>query len=68
MSFERRLEGGGCASQTRGIFAGGYNPAQTNAIEYINISTGGDALDFGDLTFEGNTGGLSDSHGGLGGF
>jgi len=68
LSFERRLEGGGCASQTRGVFAGAYNPAQTNNIEYITISTGGDALDFGDLSFEGNTGGLSDSHGGLGGF
>ena len=63
----RRLEGGGCASQTRGVFAGGYSP-NTNIIEFINISDGGRAQDFGDLTNSGSTGGLSDCHGGLGGF
>ena len=35
-------------SPTRGIFAGGRN--NSNAMQYINISTQGDAVDFGDLT------------------
>ena len=34
----------------RGLFGGGYTPAQTNVIEYINISSTGNALDFGDLS------------------
>ena len=45
--------GGGTGSNTglgtRGIFAGGYSPAQSNNIEYITISTLGDSQDFGDL-------------------
>ena len=43
----------GAASSTRGIVSGGYNPsinAVQNIIEYITISTLGDAQDFGDLT------------------
>ncbi len=67
LSLARRLEGGGCAGQTRGIFAGGYSP-DTNVIESITIATGGNAQDFGDLSVLGMVGGLSDSHGGLGGF
>ena len=67
LALARRLEGGGCASQTRGVFAGGYSP-NTNIIEFINISAGGNALDFGDLGRAGSTGGLSDCHGGLGGY
>ena len=39
LQLARRLEGGGCASQTRGVFAGGYSP-NTNIIEFINISDG----------------------------
>ena len=43
-----------CSSSSRGIFAGGYTntPAATNSnvIEYVQISTLGNALDFGDLT------------------
>lgn len=34
----------------RGVFAGGLNPAATNTIEYITISTLGNTIDFGDLT------------------
>ena len=43
----------GAASSTRGIVSGGYNPslaAVQNIIEYITISTLGDAKDFGDLS------------------
>ena len=43
-----------CASSTRGIFAGGSNPLTNssyfNSIDYITISTTGNAEDFGDLT------------------
>ena len=67
LSLARRLEGGGCASQTRGIFAGGYSP-DTNVMESITIASTGNAQDFGDLVKVGMVGGLSDSHGGLGGF
>ena len=36
---------------TRGVLGGGYNPSTwTNTIDYINISTTGDAVNFGDLT------------------
>ena len=39
---------------TRGLFAGGRSsaPAFTNLIEYININTTANAVDFGDLTRE----------------
>ena len=42
--------GGGAASPTRGIFAGGYSPSPSNIIDFITISTLGNAQDFGDLT------------------
>ena len=58
------------SSQTRGVFAGGYNPADVSTIDYVTIPTTGDAIDFGDLTSPrgGIFNGMSDSHGGLGGF
>jgi hypothetical protein len=45
---------GGCASQTRGIFAGGVGPNNTgstklNTIGYVTISNTGNAINFGDL-------------------
>ena len=43
----------GAASSTRGIVSGGYSPSRSavqNIIEYITISTLGDAQDFGDLS------------------
>ena len=62
----------GAASQTRGCFAGGTTDGSdtVNTISFIQFSTTGNAQDFGDLS-EGRRngmGGLSDSHGGLGGF
>ena len=43
----------GASSSTRGVFGGGYttspSPATVNVIDYIEIGTLGDALDFGDL-------------------
>ena len=59
----------GCSDTTRGIFFGGYNPANINTIEYITIASTGNAQDFGDLNTEGGSYGananFSDSHGGL---
>ena len=67
----------GTSNNTRGIFAGGYIPTSPyvayNVIDYITISTSGDALDFGELTYSGQTNGASrgfsgcsDVNGGLG--
>ena len=62
--------GGAFASPTRGVIGGGYEPANDNTISFVTISTTGDAQDFGDLSVgrRNGMGGLSDSHGGLGGF
>ncbi len=35
---------------TRGLFGGGYTPSSTKVIDYVNISSTGNAIDFGDLT------------------
>ena len=61
------------SSQTRGLFAGGYDPNTTptnsNVIDFITFSSLGNAQDFGDCIEEKRgVSGLSDSHGGLGGF
>ncbi len=64
----------GVASQTRAVFGGGQDASspsnlKVNSIQYVNISTLGNAVDFGELTEIGRSGGsVSDSHGGLGGF
>ncbi len=50
----------GCASSTRGIWAGWESPSTggTNAITYLTITTTGTISDFGDLTDKGGGGGL----------
>ena len=58
------------ASPTRGLFAGGSSPVspypRTNVIQKIEILTTGDAIDFGDLTYDANhNAGFSNGHGGL---
>ena len=68
-----RRDGAGASTQTRAIFGAGLidSPSTTrvNSIEFVTIATTGNAQDFGDLTQVRNAlGGLSDSHGGLGGF
>ena len=51
---------GTVASTTRGIWAGGDTPADTNIIDYVTMSTLGNAADFGDLTYaRNNVGGCS---------
>ena len=53
--------GGYPCSSTRGLFG-----EQGTGIDYINISTEGNAVDFGDLTVAGyGVYGLSNAHGGL---
>ena len=57
-------------NSTRGLFAGGSTPDAENRIDYITLTTAGNAQDFGDLSHarRGGPAGISDSHGGLGGF
>ena len=57
------LDGG-----ARGIFTGGATPSAVNTIDFVTISTAGDATDFGDLTVAGsvgNDGAASDVNGGI---
>ena len=63
----RYIINGGVSNETRGVWSGGATAL--NLIEYINFSTLGDAMDFGELAL-GRRGasGISNSHGGLGGF
>ena len=57
----------------RAVFGGGYGSSspypEMNVLDMVNITTTGDAVDFGDLTSAssfGSTGGtLSNGHGGL---
>ena len=67
----RRAMGGMC-TLTRGIFSSGQTsgpgPTYPNIIDYITIASTGDAQDFGDSSNAGFAAGVSDSHGGLGGF
>ena len=72
MTSSRRATAG-ASSMTRGMIMGGIaHPSSTNAVnttEYITISTAGNAEDFGDLAnATRDASGLSDCHGGLGGF
>jgi len=58
----------GCASSTRGIMWGRYKSpgTQDGLIDYINISTSGNAVDFGDMAnARYNGGAISNGHGGL---
>ena len=54
----KRSELGGCASSTRGVFAGGTSTGESpappfnrsNVIDYVTLASAGNAGDFGDLT------------------
>ena len=64
-----RAAQGKASNLIRGVFAGGHTPTHLSSIETILISQGGNALDFGDLSgIRRGMSGVSDSHGGLGGF
>ena len=56
---------------TRGLWAGGEAPSKTNVIQFVNIETTGDTVDFGDAIKSGShRGGFSNSirGGAAGGF
>ena len=57
----------GTSDTVRGVFGGGQSPAATDAIDYINVATQGNAVDFGSLfTNQHLSGGAcSNAHGGL---
>tara|TARA_B100000287_G_scaffold424903_1_gene470348 strand:- start:380 stop:1759 length:1380 start_codon:yes stop_codon:yes gene_type:complete len=67
--------GRGVASQTRGCITGGSNAAmpasidEVTTIQYVDLNSGGTATAFGDMSIpRRNHRGVSDSHGGLGGY
>ena len=39
-----------CSDGNRGLFGGGYTGSSSNVIDYVNIGTIGNTVDFGDLT------------------
>ena len=57
------------SNQTRGFWAQGRTPSARKTIDKIEMSTEGNSSNFGDMTFvKQKCCGLSDSHGGLGGY
>ena len=57
---------GGCGDNVRANFGGGYTPTQVDIIDYVQFSTGGNALDFGDLqSVKRGCTPVSNGHGGL---
>ena len=57
---------GGCGDNVRATFGGGYTPTQVDIIDYVQFSTGGNALDFGDLqSVKRGCTPVSNGHGGL---
>ena len=59
----------GASNQVRGVIVGGYASSESNLIEFITIATTGNAIYFGeDTRVRYAFSGVSDSHGGLGGF
>ena len=54
-------------SPIRAVYCGGITPSSSNVMQYVEIMTKGDSLDFGDLTIaRGHGDGCSNAHGGLG--
>ena len=60
----------GAASRTRAVFMGGHrnpNATQQDTVDYVQIMSIGDAVDFGNLSnATSSAGGCSNGHGGLG--
>jgi len=59
---QARLFPGACSSSTRGVLIGGYispgaggDASRSNVIDFVTISTLGNAQDFGDMTAKGQT-------------
>ena len=54
------------SSPTRAVFAGGNNPSRQRVIQYHEIMSTGDTVDFGDLDMNvANAGSVTNGHGGL---
>ena len=75
LTSARWMAGQTASNNTRVVFMSGIagsGPSYsdfTNRIDFITISTTGNAQDFGDVSYKTYSGGgCSDSHGGLGGF
>ena len=69
-STSARANQGSLSNSTRGVWGGGYDPdgspAYSDVIDYVTISTFGNATDFGDLTTNGSgAGGTANSTRGL---
>ena len=59
---QTRRGAGTATSPVRAVFAGGYEPSNTNIIEYVEFATRGNATKFGDCTKSGgNFAGTSDT-------
>ena len=61
----------GMSNSTRGVFMGGFPNQSTNTMKSVEFASGGESVVFGsDLASNrnANSPGISDSHGGLGGF
>ena len=57
---------GGCGDHVRATFGGGYTPTQVDIIDAVQFSTGGNAIDFGDLqSVKRGCTAVSSAHGGL---
>ena len=57
---------GGCSSRTRGLTGGGSTGSNTDTIDYVQIMTTGNAIDFGNLNVSGQyPAAFSNGHGGL---
>ena len=57
---------GGSSNNTRGVWAGGQNPAQSSMLQSVMIQSMGNAIDWSNLTTgTSGAGSVSDSHGGL---
>jgi len=57
---------GGCGDHVRATFGGGYTPTQVDIVDFVQFSTGGDAVDFGDLqSVKRGCTPVSSAHGGL---
>tara|TARA_B100000131_G_scaffold309332_1_gene339688 strand:- start:3 stop:1031 length:1029 start_codon:yes stop_codon:yes gene_type:complete len=63
-----RRGGGSVSDCRRAVLAGGRNPSDLNVIDYVQIMSTGNAVDYGDLLAVGsfNQSGASNGHGGLG--
>ena len=58
--------GGSSSSPTRAVRGGGLAPGNSNVIDFVEIATTGNAVDFGNLVASGhNLQGFSNGHGGL---